>query len=40
MKAETLKLVYFAYCHSIMLCEIILGGFQQQKIILHPEENH
>jgi hypothetical protein len=31
MKAETLKLVYFAYCHSIMLCGIILGGISTAK---------
>jgi hypothetical protein len=26
MKTQTLKLVYFAYVHSIVLYEIILGG--------------
>jgi len=33
MSQETIRMVYFAYVHSVMICGIILGGNQ-----LHSEK--
>jgi hypothetical protein len=41
MKTETLKLVYLAYFHSIMLYAIIVeGNSADNKSVLHPKKNH
>jgi hypothetical protein len=42
MSQETLRMVYFAYVHSIMSYGIILGGNQpySEKIFLNPKEGN
>jgi hypothetical protein len=36
---DTLKLIYFAYFHSIMFMELPFGILQQHESIHHPKED-
>jgi len=39
MTTDTLKLIYFAYFHSIMFMELPFWILQQRESIHHPKEN-